>query len=60
MMPERFTKNEVKYTDDHGTSSEQCSKCTHYLGKIRGAGVCEIVWGSINPEGWCNKFRRKP
>ena len=51
----RFTKNEVKYTDDHGTSSEQCSKCKHWLD----SNQCAIVNGFIRPGGWCNQFKRK-
>ena len=50
----QFTKDEVKYTDDHGMSSEQCSKCEHY----RNPNQCAIVKGFIRPEGWCNQFKR--
>src|ERR1700758_5332655 len=49
----KFTKAEVHYTDSHGRSSEQCSKCKHYENR-----ACEIVAGTINPEGWCNKFAK--
>jgi hypothetical protein len=49
-----YTKNEVHYTDDHGTSSEQCSKCRHYDAPAR----CDIVEGKIKPGGWCNRFKR--
>lgn len=52
----RFEKSQVDYTDDHGTSDEQCSKCQHILTK----STCEIVKGIINPDGWCRKFNRKP
>jgi hypothetical protein len=55
MSAVKYSKKSVDYTDDHGTSSEQCSKCVHYiLGK-----ACEIVEGRILPEGWCNQFKRK-
>jgi hypothetical protein len=49
-----FNKKAVAYTDDHGTSSEQCSKCEYY----QSATVCKIVIGKINPGGWCKKFKR--
>ena len=58
MTPEKFTKNEVKYTDDHGESSEQCSKCRHFVETTRG-NSCAIVWGAIKAGGWCNRFKRK-
>ena len=52
---QRYEKDEVEYTDDHGASSEQCSKCQYYVAPT----VCEIVVGKINPGGWCNKFERE-
>ncbi len=53
--PKRFSKEQVEYTNNHGTSPEQCSKCTHYLNPT----TCDIVVGRINPDGWCNKFSSK-
>ena len=58
-----YTKNEVHYTDDHGTSSEQCSKCRHYDAPSRDIVYdapirCDIVEGKIKPGGWCNRFKR--
>ena len=47
-----FSKHEVAYTDDHGSSPEQCSKCFYFIR----SGRCWIVRGPINPEGWCKKF----
>jgi hypothetical protein len=47
-----FSKAAVNYTDNHGASNEQCSKCVHYVN----ATTCEIVVGRIRPEGWCKKF----
>ena len=44
----------VGYTDDHGSSNEQCSKCAHYVDRT----TCDIVIGKINPGGWCRKYRR--
>jgi hypothetical protein len=52
-MPKYF-KASVRYTDDHGDSPEQCSKCAHYL-----PSACKIVEGRIRPDGWCNQFVRE-
>lgn len=43
----------VRYTDDHGDSNEQCSKCRFY-----GRRSCEKVAGDISPSGWCQLFQR--
>jgi hypothetical protein len=50
-MP-KYSKASVRYTDDHGDSPEQCSKCAHYLPPSE----CKIVDGRIRPKGWCNQF----
>jgi hypothetical protein len=50
----KFPKFAVRYTDDHGDSNEQCSKCKHSITRT----ICDIVMGKINPLGWCNKFER--
>lgn len=50
----KFPQFFVRYTDDHGDSSEQCSKCAHYVNRT----TCDIVKSPINPEGWCALFRR--
>ena len=49
-----MSKAETHYTDDHGNSSEQCSKCKHYVNSI----TCAIVMGRIDPDGWCDQFER--
>lgn len=51
----RYDKKAVEYTDDHGDSPEQCSKCHYYINQE----TCRIVRGRINPEGWCNRFKRR-
>lgn len=59
MFPKQYSKKSVKYTDNHGKSSEQCSKCRHYVNPT----TCEIVAGRINPNGWCKKYeesKREP
>jgi hypothetical protein len=50
-MP-KYSKKSVRYTDDHGDSPEQCSKCAHYLPPSE----CKIVEGKIRSKGWCNQF----
>ena len=50
--PKQFSKRDVGYTDDHGDSTEQCSKCEHF-GE---PSSCEIVAGEISPQGWCRKY----
>jgi hypothetical protein len=47
-----YAKKDVKYTDDHGDSPEQCSKCAWWLGDK----TCQVVVGKIKPEGWCMKY----
>jgi len=51
----RESKEQVDYTDDHGTSPEQCSNCKHYLNPT----TCERVVGRINPNGWCKRWGKK-
>lgn len=53
-MPQRFSKDSVKYTDS-GTDAEHCSICTHYLNPT----TCAIVVGRIVPRGWCEKFEKQ-
>ena len=55
----KFSKEETKYTDDHGDSPEQCSKCGHFEKDSLGS-FCAVVAGKINPGGWCMKFYYKP
>ena len=52
MPSAKYAKREVAYTDDHGDSDEQCSKCTYFRSPV----TCEIVAGQIKGEGWCQKF----
>ncbi len=53
-MSVKLSKSDVEYSDDHGSSDEQCSRCAHYVNPT----TCRIVAGRINPEGWCNQFER--
>jgi hypothetical protein len=49
-----YNKKVVRYTDDHGSSNEQCSKCKYF----EHPRSCEIVIGAIKPGGWCNKYKK--
>ena len=50
----KFSKDAVEYTDDHGSSNEQCSKCEYWVNST----TCKIVRGMIRNTGWCNRFER--
>ena len=47
-----YTQQEVHYTD-HGTRTEHCSICQHYVN----SDTCKIVAGEIRSYGWCYKFK---
>jgi hypothetical protein len=51
-MARKRSKKSVDYS--RGMGSKRCRNCVHYLGK----GVCERVEGLIDPEFWCELFRR--
>jgi len=48
----RFSKKEVAYTPDHGSSSECCEACFYQQSET----VCRIVSGDITPDGWSRRF----
>jgi hypothetical protein len=48
-------KSAVRYTPS-GTPEEHCALCSHFLG----SNQCQLVQGWIAPQGWCNRFNRKP
>ena len=52
MATSRYAQKSVKYTDDHGDSNEQCSKCRFF----RPSRHCAVVIGDIDPQGWCMKY----
>lgn len=53
-MPTKVSQSSVSYTD-HGSPTEHCSLCTHYLNPT----TCALVVGRIRPEGWCKLFAKR-
>jgi hypothetical protein len=51
----KYTKEQVKFQHP-AKGKNQCGQCRHFL---KNEEKCEIVNGKIQPEDWCNKFRRK-
>lgn len=53
-------KVDMKY-QDHPLNGQDCDDCIHFLPgkKEDGPGTCEIVEGSISPNGWCIEFQPK-
>ena len=47
----RHDKSDARYTD-HGTPQEHCSLCRYFMRP----DACELVFGRINPKGWCRFF----
>lgn len=54
-MSDQYSKQAVHYVDDHGDSTEQCSKCVHFHMPDK----CDVVIGHVVPGGWCDEFKRK-
>ena len=50
----KITKFEANYTD-RGLGDERCRYCMHF----EPANSCELVEGTINPDGWCEHFERE-
>lgn len=48
----KFTKAEVEYSP--GKGDDRCKACKHF----EQPGACELVTGSINPDAWCELFKR--
>lgn len=46
------TKAEATYTDHASNPNERCKLCKHFIL----TGRCEVVEGSISPDGWCKYF----
>ena len=45
---------------DHPKNGQHCSQCRFFIpGKGGGAGQCQLVAGSISPNGWCVFFNPK-
>lgn len=53
-------KSALKYQDKpHG--KQQCDNCLHFCAgpKPSAKGTCEVVKGSIAPQGWCTAWAAK-
>jgi hypothetical protein len=53
----KVTKAAASY-QDHPHSGEKCAFCAHYIPGTTAAanGACQLVEGSISPNGWCTLF----
>jgi hypothetical protein len=40
---------------DHPSGDRQCATCTHF----RAPNQCQLIGGSISPQGWCRLFAPK-
>jgi len=56
----KSSKAAVKY-QSKPKGSAKCSECRFFMaGKTKTAmGTCQIVDGSISPNGWCTAFTKK-
>lgn len=50
----KISKQAANYTD-FGTRGERCRNCEHFLQP----DGCEIVLGTISPNGWCEYFKEE-
>lgn len=57
---QKAPQSAVKY-QDHPHGQDECDRCTHFVpGKTSSAdGTCQVVQGSISPQGWCVMFASK-
>lgn len=56
----KSSKAQVKY-QNHPNGSAKCSGCKFFIaGKnAKAMGSCQIVDGSISPNGWCVAYTKK-
>ncbi len=56
----KATKAAMKY-QDKPNGNQQCSSCKFFIpGKTAQAnGTCQVVEGSISPQGWCTAYVKK-
>ncbi len=57
---EKATKAAMKYQDEP-KGDQKCSDCRFFIpGKTSTAnGTCQVVDGSISPQGWCTAYVKK-
>jgi len=51
----KLSKVEVEYTPHAMKPEERCEFCYYF----ETPGLCKLVRGGVNSEGWCNRFERK-
>jgi hypothetical protein len=44
---------------DHPNGTKHCSMCNYYIPGSPKAGMCKVVAGPIDPNGWCTLFAPK-
>lgn len=56
----KATKAAMKYQDEP-KGDQKCSDCKFFIpGKTSAAnGTCQVVEGSISPQGWCTAYTKK-
>ncbi len=56
----KLTKASVDY-QDKPKDGEQCSSCRLFIASntLTANGTCQLVEGSISPQGWCIKYIKK-
>jgi hypothetical protein len=50
----------VKYTDHSPEPAKKCSNCLQYKPAPEGCGGCNVVKGTIHPDGYCTLWAAKP
>ena len=50
----QLRKEDVRY-QDQPKGNQRCSGCSHFVQP----GACQVVAGSVNPNGWCLLFQAK-
>jgi hypothetical protein len=51
----------LAYVDISTTPGKNCTLCQQFIpGAPGGCGICKIVKGPINPNGYCKSFLAKP
>jgi hypothetical protein len=49
----------VKYVDRSTEASKKCSNCLQFKPAAEGCGGCNVVKGTIHPEGYCTVWVAK-
>jgi hypothetical protein len=55
MAQSKTSQATAKY-QDHPNKGQQCSGCNYF----RPPHACQLVAGTISPNGWCSFFAKKP